>query len=92
MASLNLLTVEKACLNIASEIAQDRPAWAVSIRDAANRPSLPHLRSDTGDHRYKVLLRPSRGERKRLSFSARVVKYWNKLPTSIATPPLVHIV
>ncbi len=44
---------------------------------------IPPMRSGLRDHHFKVMQGPSRRLRRKPSFSTRVVKYWNRLPTPI---------
>ncbi len=44
-------------------------------------PVLPGLKGNP----FKVLQDPTRPLRRKSSFSTRVVKYWNRIPTPIAT-------
>ncbi len=51
---------------------------------------LPSRRGLRG-HPYKVLQRASHRRRRGSAFSVRVVKYWKKLPASVATAPSVNV-
>ncbi len=44
---------------------------------------IPPVRIGFSGHRFKVLQNCSRCLRRKASFSIRLVKYWNRLPTSV---------
>ncbi len=52
--------------------------------------SISPLRPGLIGHPFKVLQGPIRRFRRKLSFSIRVAKYWNRLPTPIVTTPSVN--
>ncbi len=64
-------------------LTQASPPWRTHsriqnvFRRIGSRPQRPGLRG----HPFKVLQGPSRRLRRKSSFSTRVVKYWNRLPT-----------
>ncbi len=43
-------------------------------------------------HTYRLLQRPSRLRRRSGAFSARIVKFWNRLPTHLVLAPSVSMV
>ncbi len=51
---------------------------------------IPPVRPGLRGHPFKVLQGPYRRLRRKLSFSIRLVKYWNRLPTSTAIAPSVN--
>ncbi len=51
---------------------------------------IPPVRPALRGHPFKVLQVPCRQLRRKSSFSTRVVKYWNRLPTPIVTAPSVN--
>ncbi len=53
--------------------------------------SLSPTRSGLREHPYKALQDASHRRRRWSAFSVRVVKYWNKLPASVATALFVNI-
>ncbi len=52
---------------------------------------VPPVRRGLRGHPYKVLQGASHHRRRGSAFSARVVKYWNKLPASVVTAPSVNV-
>ncbi len=52
---------------------------------------LPPTRRGPRGHPYKVHQGTSQRRRRGSAFSARVVKYWNKLPISVVTAPSVNV-
>ncbi len=50
----------------------------------------PQVRPGFRGHPFKCQQGPSRRLRRKSSFSIRVVKYWNRLPTSIVTAPPIN--
>ncbi len=52
---------------------------------------LPSARSDLRGQRYNVIQGARHRRRRRLAFSVRVVKWWNKLRVSVVKAPSVNV-
>ncbi len=89
LRQLNLFSVEHRRLR--ADLILD---YKISKEEADLIPSNFFLRSPRSGlrgHTHRLLQGPSRLRRRSAAFSARVVKYWDRLPTHLVLSPLLSI-